>query len=216
MPEPVEPQSFGGPTSPVTPLGIAALLAAGAGSRYIAAGGDGSHKLLALAAGRPLWHHALAAVVAAGFERVVVITGAAPLELPRGTPSCVEVRHNPYWADGQATSLAVAVEAARQIGASHLTVGLADQPGVPTSAWSATGAAPADCLIVITRYDGTIGPNPVRLHSDVWPQLPTSGDEGARTLIRLHPEWICPVDCPAPADAALDVDTPEDLLRWNN
>ena len=151
MPEPVESPPHAGELPTATPLGVAALLAAGAGSRYIAAGGEGSHKLLAEVTGRPLWHHALAAVVAAGFERVVVVTGAVPLELPSGTPSHVEVCHNPNWADGQATSLAVAVEAARQHGASHLTVGLADQPGVPSTAWRTAGAAPADCRIVITR-----------------------------------------------------------------
>ena len=46
--------------------------AAGAGSRYIAAGGVGSHKLLALVAGQPLWHHALAAVVAADDTLIAV------------------------------------------------------------------------------------------------------------------------------------------------
>jgi molybdenum cofactor cytidylyltransferase/nicotine blue oxidoreductase len=87
---------------------------------------------------------------------------------------------------------------------------------VPASAWTAAADAPADCRIVITHYDGTPGPNPVRLSAEVWPHLPTVGDEGARTLIRMRPEWLCHVDCPAPPDAALDVDTPEDLLRWNN
>jgi CTP:molybdopterin cytidylyltransferase MocA len=212
----MQEQADAQPTTGQPLHGMAALLAAGAGSRYIAAGGEGSHKLVATLSGRPLWHHALAAVVAAGFERVVVVTGAIDLELPDGTPSSVEVCHNPHWAEGQATSLAVAVAAARRHGATHLTVGLADQPGIPASAWKAAASAPADCRIVITRYAGTPGPNPVRLSAEVWPHLPTAGDEGARTLIRMRPDWLCHVDCPAPADAVLDVDTPEDLLRWNN
>ena len=52
MLEPVESPPHAGELSAAAPLGVAALLAAGAGSRYIAAGGEGSHKLLALVAGR--------------------------------------------------------------------------------------------------------------------------------------------------------------------
>ena len=48
MLEPVESPPHAGELSAAAPLGVAALLAAGAGSRYIAAGGVGSHKLLAL------------------------------------------------------------------------------------------------------------------------------------------------------------------------
>ena len=53
---------------------MAALLAAGAGSRYIAAGGEVSHKLLALVDGVPVWHRALAAVVSGPFDHIVVVT----------------------------------------------------------------------------------------------------------------------------------------------
>lgn len=195
---------------------VAALLAAGAGSRYIAAGGEVSHKLLALVDGVPVWRRALAAVVAGPFDHIVVVTGAIELELPLGTPPHVGVRHNPNWATGQASSLQVAVAGARALGASHVCVGLADQPGVPTDAWRAVAEAPLDHRVVVTRYRGVIGPNPVRLHHDVWPLLPLDGDEGARPLFRAHPDWVWPVDCDAPCDVATDIDTPEDLQRWNN
>lgn len=184
---------------------VAALLAAGAGARY--AGRE--HKLLALLDGRPVWEWALHQVQAAGFDHVIVVTGHAELTVP----GRAVVRHNDAWTTGQASSVQVAVEAARQLGAHHVTIGLADQPFVTAAAWRAVADAPADAHIVIATYDGSPGPNPVRLHREVWPLLPTSGDTGAREVIRDHPEWVYPVAC---VGSVADIDTLEDLARWNH
>lgn len=184
---------------------VAALLAAGAGSRF-----EGSdHKLLALLHGRPVWEWALHQVQAAGFDHVVVVTGSA--ELP--WPAQAVVRHNAAWASGQASSVQVAIQAARELGADAVTIGLADQPFVTAEAWRAVAEAPAGALIAVATYDGVPGPNPVRLHHDVWPLLPTAGDSGARDLIRAHPEWVYPVAC---VGSVADIDTLEDLARWNH
>ena len=67
--------------------------------------------------------------------------------------------------------------------------------------------------IVVSVYDGTPGPNPVRLAADVWPLLPTTGDAGARDLIRDHPAWVCRVHS---VGSAVDIDTLEDLARWRS
>ena len=184
---------------------VAALLAAGAGTRF----NGHDHKLLALLKGRPVWEWALHQVQAAGFDHVIVVTGQAALPWP----GHAVVRHNADWATGQASSVRVAVEAARQLGADAVTIGLADQPFVTAAAWRAVAEAPADAKIVIATYDGVPGPNPVRLHQEIWPLLPTAGDEGARGVIRSHPEWVYPVAC---VGSVADIDTLEDLARWNH
>ncbi|MDO8362950.1 MAG: nucleotidyltransferase family protein [Actinomycetota bacterium] len=186
---------------------VAALLAAGSGSRFHGP----QHKLLATLHGRPVWEWALHQVLAADFDFVVVVTGAVELTLP---PAAGLInRHNPQWQLGQAGSVLEAIDAAHGLGAHEVTIGLADQPFVTAAAWRAVATAEPECHIVIATYDGVPGPNPVRLDRAVWPLLPTDGDAGARHLIREHPEWVCPVPC---VGSVADIDTLEDLERWKN
>lgn len=184
---------------------VAALLAAGGGTRFRGS----THKLLAPLQDRPVWLHALDHALGAGFDHVVVVTGAAELDVP--APALR--RHNPHWQEGQATSLQVAVQVARSLGAGMLTVGLADQPFVTSAAWGAVRGADPGCRVVVAEYEGRIGPHPVRFAEDVWPTLPHSGDEGARELLRQHPDWVCRVPC---LGSVADIDTTEDLDRWKS
>jgi molybdenum cofactor cytidylyltransferase len=225
---------------------MAVLLAAGAGSRFHDAGGVGrprhdavdgpTHKLLADLHGRPLWRHSLDHVLAAGLDEVVVITGAAPLDIAdlhvhglegddhdaggrdveRDADAggvAVTVIHNPRWASGQASSLQAAVAAATAADVEAIVVGLADQPFIGPSAWRAVALAPAECALVVATYDGRRGPNPVRIARSLWPQLPTEGDEGARGLLRRLEDQVCAVAC---VGSAADIDTLEDLERWTS
>ena len=180
----------------------AALLAAGGGSRFE---GD-SHKLLAALNGQAVWKWALAAMMEEKFDAYFVVTGAARLDLPAG----VTELHNSNWADGQATSLTRAVNAARELDADSLTIGLADQPRVPGSAWASVAQSPADCPIVIATYDGKPGPHPVRLAREVWPLLPAAGDGGARALLQSNPEMVHRVAC---GGSPADIDTLNDLVQ---
>lgn len=177
------------------------VLAAGAGSRFAGA----THKLLTPLEGRTLLERSLRAALAADHGPVLVVTGAARVTVPAG----VLVVHHDRWADGQATSLQRAVTVARSLGWSSVTVGLADQPGIGPDAWRAVASALAP--IAIGTYGGRRR-NPVRLAAEVWPLLPTSGDEGARSVMRVRPDLVEEVPCLG--DPA-DIDTAEDLVRWN-
>ena len=183
---------------------VAVLLAAGAGTRFRGT----THKLLAPLRGRTVIDASLDAVGAAGFAHIIVVTGAVELPHALVDRPGVTVRHNPRWADGQATSVQVAVMAARDLHASAVIVGLADQPFVTSDAWRAVAAS--DSPIAVATYDGERG-NPVRLSHEVWPLLPTTGDRGARELMRLRPELVREVACKG---SAADIDTQEDLAPW--
>ena len=181
----------------------ALLLAAGSGSRF--AGRE--HKLLALLDGRPLYQHALAHVLDAGLDDVIIVIGAVELEVP----AAVTVVTNPRWRDGQATSLATGLDAAEARGHDAVVVGLADQPGIPPETWRLV-AVPGDRPISVATYGG-VRANPVRLDRSVWELLPTEGDEGARSFIREHPNLVTEVPCPGLPG---DIDTLEDLAKWNS
>ena len=184
----------------------AVLLAAGGGTRFAGS----THKLLADLDGVPVFRRSLDHLLEAGFDHVVVVTGAVDLDI---VDPGVTIVHNPTWSDGQAGSLQLAIAAAAANGSEFVVVGLADQPFVPASAWRAIATAGSTSPIVVATYDGVRGPNPVRLHRSVWSDLPSDGDEGARPVMRLHPEWIDEVAC---LGSAADIDTLEDLGSWTN
>lgn len=185
---------------------LAVLLAAGGGTRFAGP----THKLDAtLPDGRSVLAHALEHLCASGADHLAVVQGAERRPLPDGVRSL----DNEHWATGQASSMAVAVAHARSLDVDALVVGLADQPFVPASAWRAIVAAPADAPIVVATYAGRRGPHPVRLGRLVWPLLPPIGDDGARSVLREHADWILEVPCDGSAD---DIDTVEDLARWTS
>lgn len=196
---------------------VAVLLAAGAGTRFTAgtpvpgAEAAAAHKLLAPLGGRPVYAHALGHVRAAAIGPVVVVTGAVALDLP---DDVTEV-HNERWADGQAGSVHAGLAAALLLDpdVEAAVIGLADQPGIPADAWRAVADASPRWPVVVASYDGRRGPNPVRLLRSVWAQVPVTGDEGARPLMRARPDLVHEVACPGTAH---DIDTLEDLQRWTS
>jgi CTP:molybdopterin cytidylyltransferase MocA len=186
----------------------ALVLAAGGGSRFVGT----THKLLVGIAGKPVVRHVLEAVAASGVSPIIVVTGAVSLEEVLATPlpgnPDVVVTHNDRWRSGMASSLQCGLVVARQRGLAGVVVGLGDQPGVPASAWRQV--ADTDAPIAVATYHG-VRRNPVRIHAELWDQLPHDGDEGARTLIRVRPELVTEVACEGNAD---DIDTADDVARW--
>lgn len=189
----------------MTVLGV--VLAAGAGERFARSGGE-MPKVVAEVGGVPMVDRVLSAASAASFDELVLVDGS--IDLADRTRNGLTVLHNPRWTEGIATSLQVALGHARLRGHNAVVVGLADQPGVPAAAWRAVAAAPSLPPIAVATYDGRRG-NPVRLSSAVWDLLPTSGDDGARVLMRDRPDLVGEVPC---IGDQTDVDTVEDLTRW--
>ena len=172
--------------------------------------------MLAATATRPaetVVQRALAAAVAAGIGPVVVVTGRlTPAELGLGDGP-VDTVHNADWASGQMSSVRAGLDVADRTGSSIAVVGLADQPGIEASAWRAVADAVTEATpIAVATYGGRRG-NRVALDRSVWDRLPTQGDEGARSLMRIHPELVREVPCMGSPD---DIDTTEDLRRWQS
>jgi CTP:molybdopterin cytidylyltransferase MocA len=198
----------------------AVVLAAGSGSRFEAGlartGDEPVHKLVTDFRGRPLMAWALESALEARLGRVYVVSGAVDPEpaltwlaanrpdLP--TPTVVP---NPHWSTGQASSLAAAVDRADADGCEAVVVGLADQPFVAAECWRLVAEAAG--AIVTATFGGVRRP-PVKLHRSVWPELSRTGDEGARTLIRMRPDLVSEVVC---TGNPIDIDTPEDLRQWS-
>jgi len=148
-------------------------------------------------------------MVDSGLAGCVVVTGATELDAALSEFPQLQIINNSKFEDGIATSLGAAVAWAMDGGFEALIVGLGDQPGVLSSAWRLL--ARSSSPIAVASYDGRPG-NPVRLEKSVWPFLPSSGDEGARVLLRTRPELVEQVACEGSPN---DIDTVEDLGQWS-
>ena len=186
---------------------VAIVLAAGEGSRF----GGPRHKLDAEIDGRSLLRRALDAAIAAGIGPVLVVVPADGdrafrSDLPDGVVEVV----NAEWRRGSASSLQAGLTHAGELGARRAVIALGDQPFVSPEAWRAVAAA--DAPLAVATYAGVRG-HPVQLRAELWPLLPTAGDEGAKAVMRLRPDLVVEIPC---AGSAVDIDTVEDLRRWQN
>ena len=181
------------------------VLAAGTSSRF------GSTKQLTEVAGKPLPQHAIDALVDAGVDEIVIVTGhdatavEAALTLPRGARFVV----NPAYRDGQATSLAAALHVLDDASEAAVVL-MADQPGVTAEAVRALVARFRATRAQIVRVTYRDVPGPSLLSREIYAEAGhLSGDVGARVLIASHPEWV--EEVPIDAEVPRDIDTPDDL-----
>lgn len=181
----------------------AVLLAAGGGSRF----GGATHKLLAPIGDLTVFELSLASAMDAGFDEVIVVTGACDLD-PHIPPTVTKI-HNLRWADGQATSLDSAVGHLLSTDHDAAVFGLADQPGVDSECWRSLRDSESD--LAMATYGGRRG-NPVRIGRRLWSELPTEGDFGARYLLQSRADEVERLACNGRSD---DIDTLEDLSSWS-
>jgi CTP:molybdopterin cytidylyltransferase MocA len=196
------------------------LLAAGEGSRF------GQPKALVELNGQTLAERGVNLLRAGGTQPILVVTGAVPIEI-----SGTHAVYNPEWRTGMGSSLRVALQALSRtsthsgttpasaggtgtgsIGA--VVVALADQPLIGPEAVARLIAAYRDgASVAVAAYDGQPR-NPVLLAREHWAEViaTATGDQGARTFLRTHPDVVTLVEC-GDTGRPDDIDTPADLAR---
>jgi len=184
------------------------LLAAGEGSRF------GRPKALVELDGQTLAERGVTLLRAGGTDPVLIVTGAAQVELrPEHQARTV---YNGEWRTGMGSSLRAALraltepEAGPEIGA--VVVALADQPLVGAEAVGRLIAAyQAGAGVAVAAYGGKPR-NPVLLAREHWPEViaTATGDQGARAFLHARPELVTLVEC-GDTGRPDDIDTPADL-----
>ncbi len=184
----------------------AVLLAGGSGSRFL----GNQHKLLTPILGRSVFAWSVKHLADARFRKIIIVTGAVELSSQisdaRISGADLIVVHNENWQSGMASSLQCGLAEAQRLGANAVVIGLADQPAIVGSSWQRVARSTAP--LAVATYNGVRG-NPVRVHAEFWPLLPTSGDEGARSLFKSHKDLLEEVACDG---SSQDLDTNEDIV----
>ena len=184
------------------------LLAAGQGSRF------GRPKALVELDGQTLAERGIGMLRAGGADPVLIVTGAAQVEL--GPANQVRTVYNDEWRTGMGSSLRAALrvladpDVGAEVGAA--VVALADQPLVGAEAVSRLIAAyQAGAGVAVAAYDGRPR-NPVLLAREHWPEViaMATGDQGARAFLRARPDLVSVVEC-GDTGRPDDIDTPADL-----
>ncbi len=180
------------------------VLAAGEGSRL------GQPKALVELGGQTLAERGVDLLRDGGADPVVVVTGAAPVDIPG-----VRIVHNPRWRSGMGSSLVAGLRALdHELAAGAAVIALADQPLVGAEAVRRLIAAYRDGAgVAVAAYAGKPR-NPVLIAREHWAAVAglAAGDTGARPFLRAHPELVTLVEC-GDTGSPDDVDTPEDLAR---
>ena len=180
------------------------VLAAGAGSRL------GTPKALVTLDGERLVDRAVRVLHAGGCAPVVVVTGAAPVQVADARTVV-----NPDWASGMGSSLRVGLDALTgEPDVRAVVVCLVDQPLIPAAVVARLRDAHARGATVAAATYGGKRRNPVLFDRTTWAEVARCavGDAGARPYLAAHPEAVVPVPCDD-LGAPDDIDTPEDLTR---
>ncbi len=181
------------------------LLAAGQSTRY-----EEGNKLLADLGGKPLVRHAAETLIAAEVAGPIVVLGHQAEAVREALDSLdVDFRHNPEYRQGQSTSVAVGVAAARDRAWTAALFALGDMPRVsPASVRALVDAyREGDGTVIAPEFGGHRG-NPVLFDSQHFDALAdVSGDRGGRELVEEQGTLIS-VDDPG---VRRDVDRVDDL-----
>jgi CTP:molybdopterin cytidylyltransferase MocA len=184
----------------------ALVLAAGSASRF------GSPKQLVRIGGQPMLHRAVSQATEVVGHAVTVVLGAYADQLaPLLKHTSASVLINRHWQEGLASSLRLGI-ANLPGSCDGVLVTLADQVSVTTfdlkrlaTAWRRQ----PEWLIAAT-YDGHVGVPAIFPRTSFSAFSELRGDAGARSILARHADRCLRVPMP---NAAVDIDTPEDLLN---
>jgi molybdenum cofactor cytidylyltransferase len=187
---------------------IAAIILAAGESRRLS-----TPKQLVPYKGRTLIARSVDAAAGSRCDHIIVVLGAhAESIIPEIRDMCAEIACNPDWQQGKATTIKAGMNAVTLSPTPFDSVILmtCDQPHVDSALLNAIidrhGSWP-DC-IVACEYAGTTGVPALVPRKYFGDLLSLSGEEGAKSLIRTHPEATQTIHFP---DGALDIDSPRDL-----
>ena len=183
----------------------AIVLAAGESSRF------GSAKQLVRIGGRPMLHATVTRAVEVAGNSVFVVLGARAAELaPLLSHSPASIVINRDWQEGLGSSIRAGVSRLPS-SCSAVMLLLADQAAVTTDdlrrlvgTWRRQTEH-----IVAASYGSTVGVPAIFPRSAFGDLARLRGDMGARALIQRNPDRLVRVPMER---AAIDIDTPEDLL----
>jgi molybdenum cofactor cytidylyltransferase len=188
-----------------SPVLHAAVLAAGASTRF------GSPKQLARLSGTTVLHQAIANASVVAGQSVGVVLGASAGEISRVLgQSAVSVVLNRGWQEGLASSIRAAVNSA-PASCDGLLLLLADQVAVTADDLKRLHAAwrRHPVLIAAALHGGAAGLPAIFPHWTFPDLLGLRGEGDPRLVIRRNVDRAVRVPMP---NAAIDLDTPEDLL----
>lgn len=185
----------------------AAILAAGPSTRF------GSPKQLVRVAGEPLLHRAVGNATFVVGHSVTVVLGAHVQDIaPALRQSAASVVVNRQWEEGLASSIRTAVQSV-PAGSDGLLLMLADQVAVTAddlqrlyAAWRRHAV-----LIAASLYGGAPGLPAIFPRWTFGDLLQLRGDQDPRLAIRRNADQVVRIPMP---NAAVDLDTPGDLLRF--
>lgn len=184
---------------------VAVLLAAGEGRRM------GGPKALLRLRGETFLTHAAHLLRRPGVATVVAVLGceAARVEGEAALPADVVVVHNARYREGMLGSALAGLGEAERLGADAILLHVVDQPATDSATVDRVVAAlQAGAVIAAPSFEGRRG-RPAGFARAAWPALRTcSPEEGARQVLREHPEWITYVA--GDRDCVEGVNTPAD------
>jgi molybdenum cofactor cytidylyltransferase len=179
------------------------ILAAGASSRF------GTPKQLAHFQGQTLIRRAVDAALGSECRPIVVVLGANAEVIAPQVTGPVEIRTNADWNSGMGSSIRCGLSAI-EAEVDAVIIVLCDQPLITSEALKRLAKA-ADQRLVAAEYGNSVGV-PALFGREFFPSLRALKENcGAKQILTQNLGNVTRLKC---QEAAVDIDTLEDLMRW--